>query len=190
MPMMPFIGVRISWLTVARKRDLATLAIFRPLARADQRCLGPFARGDIARDSAMRNRLTRKIAHGKLDPRKPAGAGLRVDRDVGRAEALPVGKGGVGNHTDFDAKVGKRSPVSSPWVADKRREYLVGIDDPPVSVAMDDEITERIDQTEEMLVAFVEFPHAVGEMLRRSRPAATCRVASISGFRLLSTKSR
>jgi hypothetical protein len=26
MPMMPFIGVRISWLTVARKRDLAWLA--------------------------------------------------------------------------------------------------------------------------------------------------------------------
>jgi len=26
MPMMPFMGVRISWLTVARKRDLAWLA--------------------------------------------------------------------------------------------------------------------------------------------------------------------
>ena len=74
MPMMPFIGVRISWLTVARKRDLAWLAILGPLARVDQRRLGALAGGDVARDRAMRDLVAGLVAHRQLDPREPARA--------------------------------------------------------------------------------------------------------------------
>ena len=50
MPMMPFIGVRISWLMLARNSLLARLAGFGRLLGAGQRLLGELARGAVAVD--------------------------------------------------------------------------------------------------------------------------------------------
>ena len=57
MPMMPFSGVRISWLAIARKRDLARLGGVGLVARLGQRALGLGAVGDVAADALQFGRL-------------------------------------------------------------------------------------------------------------------------------------
>ena len=51
MPRMPFIGVRISWLIEARKRDLAWLALIRLVARLGERELHRALLGDVVADA-------------------------------------------------------------------------------------------------------------------------------------------
>ncbi len=90
MPRMPFSGVRNSWLTVARKRDFASLAA-SALLRASSK-----ARSDTTRSVTSRPR--RRIGGGaagtarrRLDPGDPADAVPRRDRLVDEARAVGAG---------------------------------------------------------------------------------------------------
>ena len=116
MPMMPFIGVRISWLTVARKRDLAWLA-YSARSRAVISAVSARLRAVMSRAMARcETALAGLVAHRQFDPRKPARAARRADRDIGRTQALAVGKGGVGNDADLDAEFRKACwPARSRW---------------------------------------------------------------------------
>ena len=49
--------------------------------------------------------------------------------------------------------------------ADQIGKDLVGVDDAAVAVAVDHEVAERVDQAAEALLAFLQLPHAVGEVL-------------------------
>ena len=76
MPMMPFIGVRISWLTVARKRDLAWLAYS---ARS---------RAVISEDSArLRAVMSRAIARCETAPLSLS----RTDSSIHENQRGPLG---------------------------------------------------------------------------------------------------
>ena len=55
-------------------------------------------------DRPMRDGVAGLVAHRQLDPRKPAHALRRADRDVGRAQAFAVGEGGVRHDADVDAE--------------------------------------------------------------------------------------
>ena len=79
------------------------------LAGVDQRRFGALARGDVAGDGAVRDRVADLVAHRQLDPGEPADAVRRADRDIGRAQAFAVGKGGVRDDADVDAELGKRA---------------------------------------------------------------------------------
>ena len=138
MPMMPFIGVRISWLTVAEEARFGLARIFGALARRDQRAFLPACGGDVARDRAMRDRRCPGRAP-KFDPGKPArSVGRRGMRDIGRAQALAVGEGGVRH----DRRPRCRGPSASrrparAGRADQIGEHLVGVDDAAIAVAVD-----------------------------------------------------
>ena len=68
-------------------------------------------------------------------------------------------------------------PTRSPLVdADQIGEDPVGVDDPAVAVAVDDEVAERVDQAAEALLAFLQLPHAVGERLDLGAAARGVRV--------------
>ena len=57
-------------------------------------------------------------------------------------------------------------PARSPRVAaDELGEDPVGVDDPAVAVAVDDQVAERVDQAAEALLALLQLPHAVGQRL-------------------------
>ena len=68
MPMMPFIGVRISWLMLARNSLLARLAAFGGLLGALQLGFGALAVGDVARvdDDSGQDRIVEVIIHAAL----------------------------------------------------------------------------------------------------------------------------
>ena len=89
-----------------------------------------------------------------------------MDRHVGRTQALAVGEGGVGDDADLDAEIVQPQPDQFGLrPTDEIGEDPVGVDDPAVSVAVDDEVAERVDEAEEVLVAFVKLPHPVGHAL-------------------------
>ena len=71
--MIAFSGVRSSWLILARKRDLARLALFGCIARLDQRLLVALALGDVARHGDDVGRVA-------LAPGPPGGSGSRPIR--------------------------------------------------------------------------------------------------------------
>ena len=109
MPMMPFIGVRISWLTVARKRDFAWLA---NSARSRALISAVSARLRAVMSRAIARCETASLALSRTDSsihENQRGALRRADRDVGRAQAFAVGEGGVRNDADIDAELGKRA---------------------------------------------------------------------------------
>src|SRR5262249_50508127 len=133
MPMMPFIGVRISWLTVARKRDFAWLA-----NSARSRAL-------ISAISArLRSAMSRAlVARRQLDPGKPALALRRLDGDVGRAETFAVGESGVGDDPHLDAELGQRAAGKLVLAdADELGEDLVRVHDAAFAIAVDGEVAE------------------------------------------------
>ena len=139
---------------------------FGALAGVDQRRLGALAGGDVARDGTVRHRIAGLVAHRQLDPRKPAHALRRADRDVGRAQAFAFGEGGVRNDADIDAELGKRAAGKVAGLdADKVGEDPVGVDDPAVAVAVHDKVAERVDQAAEAFFALLQLPHAVGQRL-------------------------
>ena len=72
MPSTPFIGVRISWLMVARKPDLARLACFGIVARFGQRLFQRLALGDVAADALHFDQAAMGIAHREIFPGDPA----------------------------------------------------------------------------------------------------------------------
>ena len=109
MPMMPFIGVRISWLTVARKRDFAWLANSarsRALISAVSARLRAVMSRAIARCETASLTLSRTDSSIQENQRRPFGV---LDRDVGRAQAFAVGEGGVRHDADIDAELGQRA---------------------------------------------------------------------------------
>ena len=166
MPMMPFIGVRISWLTVARKRDLAWLANSarsRALISAvSARLRGVMSRA-MARCETSLLALSRTDSSIQENQRVPP---LRADRDVGRAQAFAVGEGRVRNDADIDAELGQRAADQIALVhADQFGEDPVGVDDAALAVAMHDEVAERVDQAAKALLALLQLPHPVGEVL-------------------------
>ena len=77
MPSMPLSGVRISWLTVARKRDFARLAACASSRACGERALGLDAVGDIAADALHFGAGI--AAHRDLAPGDPAAAGAGGD---------------------------------------------------------------------------------------------------------------
>ena len=74
MPMMPFSGVRISWLAIARKRDLARLGGIGLVAGLGQRAFAFGAIGDVAADALHFRRPAGIVADEALAPRDPARA--------------------------------------------------------------------------------------------------------------------
>ena len=65
MPITPFMGVRISWLMLARKRLLARLAASAPSRAPNQFRLVALPFGNLLRDSDDPNQLPGLVANGK-----------------------------------------------------------------------------------------------------------------------------
>ncbi len=84
MPMMPFIGVRISWLMLARNWLLARLAASACFLGSQQLGLRPLALGDVAQDG---------LHHHSIPVAIGAGSELDVDRETIATENLPLLQG-------------------------------------------------------------------------------------------------
>jgi len=94
MPMTPFIGVRISWLILARKRLLARLAASAPSRALIQILPVAFPVGDLLRYSGDSNQFPGPVANGRSpasDPSfQPVGCSYAVFRfDRLALELLP-----------------------------------------------------------------------------------------------------
>ena len=145
---------------------MATLA-YSARSRAPMSALSARLRAVMSRAIARcETVLARNVAHGKLDPGKPACSVCCVDRHVGRTQALAVGEGGVGDKAHLDAQFSQPSADQfSLRPTDKFGENPVGVDDPAVSVAVDDKVAERVDEAEKLLLPFMKLPHPVGHAL-------------------------
>ena len=166
MPMMPFIGVRISWLTVARKRDFAWLAYSarsRALISDDSARLRAVISRAIARCETASLIL---IAYREFDPRKPARrhSACKWPRRWNSDSRDPRRRRRERCRHRYQARTRLAGKVALVDV-DEIGENLVGIDDVAVAVAMDDEIAQCVDQPEETLLALLHLPNAVGERL-------------------------
>ena len=98
-PMTPFIGVRISWLIVARNADLA-----REASSASSRVSASSrraSRSERSRRAVRMNASTSRIAHadGQLD---------RLHAEADRATSISTSAGGTTQRDDGDAELGER----------------------------------------------------------------------------------
>ena len=111
MPMMPFIGVRISWLTVARKAFawLANSARSRASSAPSRRACAEV----MSRAIAWWETCAGFVAHRELDPGEPANVASACGTHVGRGQALADGDGGSVHDAHIDAEVGERSAGES-----------------------------------------------------------------------------
>ena len=104
MPRTPFIGVRISWLMVARKPDLARLAGFGLVARFGDGVFQRLALGDVAPDALHFDQAAGAVAHRVIFPGDPAPA-------IGGADMLVVAHAGVAGLQAREAAEQRRAAV-------------------------------------------------------------------------------
>ena len=177
MPMMPFMGVRISWLTVARKRDFAWLA-YSARSRALIRAVSARLRGVMSRAMARCETwlevLSRTDSSIHENHRTPPSQRIATSVELRHSPSAKAASGTMPTSTPSSESV---SPDQIPLVdADQIREHLVGIDDPPFAVAMHDQVAQCVDQAAKALLALLQLPHPVGEILDLG-PA--CRLAPV-----------
>src|SRR5690606_30414543 len=134
--------------------------LLRALARVDERHLGPFAAGDVARDGPMRGGAV-AAAQGKLGPRGPTQAARRVNGDIrcteifAAREAIRHGRNFYAELAEFFARKLLRLHLQ------QISENAVRIKDAAVTVAVHDKIAQRLQKIVEALLAFLHLPHAV-----------------------------
>ena len=180
MPRMPLSGVRISWLTMARKRDLARLAASAWSRASRERALGLDAVGDVAADALHFGARLRRAP--RLRARRSS-ARRRRWRSSGRARACrrrarrrrPVRARGSSTAVPISASRG---------LAGERAEGVVGVGDAAARVAAHDQVALRFQQAARALFRLAQFPIAVGQFLdarfQRAHVLARARAGAIS----------
>ena len=161
MPSMPLSGVRISWLTMARKRDLARLA-----ASAWSRA-SPSARsacdavGDVAADAlrlgaraSLRTATSRQAIQ-----RAPSAAAIFWS--WARVPSASTATSPCSTHGKSDGCADQLAAR----LARQRAEGVVGIGDAALRVAAHDQVALRLEQAVRALFRFAQFPIAVGQFL-------------------------
>lgn len=156
MPRMPDRGVRISWLTVASRRDFAALASSRTLAGAFALAFGAALLGDVAGDGVHDEIAGRGIAHGDIVPGIDAfsggtvhvnivavGACLRAEGEAERFAGLPLNFGPAGQFA----------------------EHGIGAQDAAVERTHDDDVAEHLMDRRQDFRGFAALPGAVAVRL-------------------------
>ena len=164
--MMPFIGVRISWLTVARKRDFAWLA---NSARSRAVISAVSARLRAVMSRAMARCETASLALSRTDSsihenqRTPFGVRIATSVELRHSPSEKAASGTTPTSMPSSASVcpGKLGRLA----ADKIGKDAIGVDDPPVAVAVHDKVAERVDEAAKAFLALLQLPHAVGQRL-------------------------
>ena len=159
MPMMPFSGVRISWLAIARKRDLARLAASAwSRACASARSLSvrsvtsrPTHCSSAGSPASLRTSPSRQAI--QRAPNGPAifWSWIRVPSRFERGVALF-------EHGEFEGGADQR-------VAVRLRQFAIGVvgeGDAAIGVAQHDQVALRFEQAAGALLGLLQFPVPVG----------------------------
>ncbi len=162
MPRMPFRGVRNSWLTVARKRDFATLAASARLRASSRGARGLDAGGDVG-PGPQPVRVAIGPRHGHLDEGEPARRpGDRGEAHLAAAHAVrPPIRRTVLDHLDLAGRAEERQGLPT----DEAPIALVGEGDAAQPIPLYDDLGGGLHEGAVALLALREAPDPVLQML-------------------------
>ena len=163
MPRMPLSGVRISWLTMARKRDLARLAA-SAWSRASASARSASTRSVTSRPTLCTSVPSVGCARAHFAPRDPARA-CRARRSSGRARACRRRARVASPCSSTGQRLGGADRARRACLAGERAEGVVGVGDAAGGVAAHDQVALRFEQAARALFGLAQFPIAVGEIV-------------------------
>ena len=162
MPRMPLSGVRISWLTMARKRLLARLAA-SAWSRASASARSASARSVTSRPTLCVSVRSSWSARTSAS-RQAIQRGPSADAIFWSCTRAPSGRSATSPCSSTGRP--KSLPMSSSrGSAGERAEGVVGVGDAAVAVAPHDHVALRFEEALDALLGFLDLPGAVGEFL-------------------------
>ncbi len=165
MPMMPFMGVRISWLMVARKRDLARLPASARSRASSSYFAGATALGDVAADALHFFARAGDRRYVLLLPFDPALTGVGLHQFDEAAASQIVLR--VGSPRTFASENIRREGLADDLMgidAEYPAERLVDESQPALGIAPQDHVVLAVEKIAVECLVFRDLPLQILEL--------------------------